>query len=35
MRAILGGENPSLLPPPGLESLMQKLAAITGSQGST
>ena len=35
LRAILAGDNPSVLPPPGFESLMQKLAAITGGQGST
>ena len=35
LRAILTGDNPSILPPPGFESLMQKLAAITGGQGST
>jgi NAD(P)-dependent dehydrogenase (short-subunit alcohol dehydrogenase family) len=35
MRAILAGDNPSVLPPPGFESLMQKLAAIAGGQGST
>jgi len=32
MRAILAGDNPSALPPPGFESLMQKLAALTGGQ---
>jgi NAD(P)-dependent dehydrogenase (short-subunit alcohol dehydrogenase family) len=35
VRAILAGDNPSALPPPGFESLMQKLAAIAGGQGST
>ena len=35
LRAILTGDNPSILPPPGFESLIQKLAAITGGQGST
>src|SRR5262245_39423198 len=32
MRTILAGENPSALPPPGYESLMQKLAALSESQ---
>jgi NAD(P)-dependent dehydrogenase (short-subunit alcohol dehydrogenase family) len=32
MQAILAGENPSILPPPGFESLMQKLAALGESQ---
>ena len=34
MQNILAGENPQLLPPPGLESLMQKLAAL-GATPST
>lgn len=29
MRAILAGENPTALPPPGFESLMRKLAQLT------
>jgi NAD(P)-dependent dehydrogenase (short-subunit alcohol dehydrogenase family) len=32
MRTILAGDNPSTLPPPGFESLMQKLASLTGGQ---
>jgi NAD(P)-dependent dehydrogenase (short-subunit alcohol dehydrogenase family) len=32
MRAILAGENPSVLPPPGFGSLMKKLAALTEGQ---
>ncbi len=35
MRAILAGDNPSQLPPPGFESLMQKLAALAEGQGSS
>jgi NAD(P)-dependent dehydrogenase (short-subunit alcohol dehydrogenase family) len=35
MRAILAGENPTVLPPPGFESLLQKLAALTAGQGTT
>ena len=35
VRAIIAGDNPSVLPPPGFETLMQKLAAIAGGQGST
>lgn len=35
MRAILAGENPSALPPPGFEALMEKLAALTGRQSTT
>jgi hypothetical protein len=35
MRAILAGDNPRVLPPPGFESLMRKLAAIAGNQGSS
>ena len=35
VRAILAGDNPSVLPPPGFESLMKKLAAIAGGQGPT
>ena len=34
MRTILAGENPSALPPPGYESLLQKLAALSESQGN-
>jgi len=34
MRAILAGENPSALPPPNFDSLMQKLAALTERQST-
>ncbi len=35
MRAILVGDNPRVLPPPGFDSLTRKLAAIAGNQGSS
>ncbi len=35
MQSILAGENPSLLPPPGIESLMERLAALTENQSTS
>lgn len=35
MQSILAGENPNPLPPPGFESLMQKLAALGGTQSAS
>jgi NAD(P)-dependent dehydrogenase (short-subunit alcohol dehydrogenase family) len=35
MRAILAGDNPGAVPPPGFESLMQKLTALTAGPGSS
>ena len=35
MQSILAGENPSLLPPPGIESLMEKLARLTENQSTS
>jgi len=35
MRTILAGENPKMVPPPGFESLMRKLAALTEGRGTT
>jgi len=32
MQNIVAGENPNPLPPPGAESLMQKLAALFENQ---
>ena len=34
MQRILAGKNPEALPPPGFESLMQKLAALTEGQST-
>ncbi len=35
MRAILAGENPNPLPPPGFASLMRELAALTEGKGTS
>jgi hypothetical protein len=35
MQAILAGENPDPLPPPGFESLLQKLAALGENQSTS
>jgi NAD(P)-dependent dehydrogenase (short-subunit alcohol dehydrogenase family) len=35
MQSILAGENPNLLPPPGIESLMEKLAALRENQSTS
>ena len=35
MQNILAGENPTPLPPPGIESLLQKLAALAENQSTS
>jgi len=35
MRAILAGDNPTAVPPPGFEALLQKLSALAAGQGAT
>jgi hypothetical protein len=34
-QAILAGENPTMVPPPGFESLMQRLAGLANSESTS